>query len=208
MNWDGYRLAFEPQRVRLITRGGYDWTDRFPSIADDARRLSVETAILDGEAVVLDDRGRADFSMLQRALGRLPTPYDAGAIVLCLRLALPRRMRAAPVASARSAAAARTDRRRSGKVLFDYRRKCRRTATSFSASPVSTASRHRRKAQGAAVSLWPSARLAEDQVRSQRQLCDRDLRAVDDAWRDWRLLLAARKGEGLVYVGGCGTGWT
>ncbi|RVH91693.1 ATP-dependent DNA ligase, partial [Sinorhizobium medicae] len=40
VKWDGYRLAvhIEPGRVRVLTRGGYDWTDRFPSIADDARR--------------------------------------------------------------------------------------------------------------------------------------------------------------------------
>ncbi len=71
----------EPGRVRIITRGGYDWTSKFPAIADDARRLAVMTAILDGEAVVLDDKGRSDFGMLQRALCRLPSPYEAGAIV-------------------------------------------------------------------------------------------------------------------------------
>ncbi len=81
--WDGYRLAvhIEPGRVRVLTRGGYDWTDRFPTIVDDARRLAVKTAILDGEAVVLDDQGRSDFGMLQRALGRLPSAVEAGAIV-------------------------------------------------------------------------------------------------------------------------------
>ncbi|TWA20235.1 hypothetical protein FB004_111161 [Sinorhizobium medicae] len=67
--------------MRVLTRGGYDWTDRFPSIADDARRLAVMTAILDGEAVVLNDHGRSDFGMLQRALGRLPSAVEAGAIV-------------------------------------------------------------------------------------------------------------------------------
>ncbi|PLU83100.1 ATP-dependent DNA ligase, partial [Sinorhizobium medicae] len=63
VKWDGYRLAvhIEPGRVRVLTRGGYDWTERFPSIVDDARRLSVQTAILDGEAVVLDGHGRSDF---------------------------------------------------------------------------------------------------------------------------------------------------
>ncbi|WP_234710059.1 DNA ligase [Sinorhizobium medicae] len=85
VKWDvcGYRLAvhIEPGRVRVLTRGGYDWTDRFPSIADDARRLAVKTAILDGEAVVLNDQGRSDFGMLQRALGRLSSAVEAGAIV-------------------------------------------------------------------------------------------------------------------------------
>jgi bifunctional non-homologous end joining protein LigD len=71
VKWDGYRLAIhnEPKGVRIITRGGHDWTHRFPAIADAASRLSVGTAILDGEAVVLDKDRRSDFGALQRSLG-------------------------------------------------------------------------------------------------------------------------------------------
>jgi bifunctional non-homologous end joining protein LigD len=71
IKWDGYRLAIhiEPGRIRLITRGGHDWTQRFPAIAEAARALGPVTMILDGEAVVLDDAGRSDFGLLQRSLG-------------------------------------------------------------------------------------------------------------------------------------------
>lgn len=71
IKWDGYRVAvhIEPNAVRIITRGGHDWTDRFPAIAAAARKLGVGTAILDGEAVVLDAQGRSDFGALQRSLG-------------------------------------------------------------------------------------------------------------------------------------------
>lgn len=71
VKWDGYRLAIhvEPKGVRIITRGGHDWTHRFPAIADAAKKLGVGTAILDGEAVVLDEEGRSDFGALQRSLG-------------------------------------------------------------------------------------------------------------------------------------------
>jgi bifunctional non-homologous end joining protein LigD len=71
IKWDGYRLAvhIDRQDVRIITRGGHDWTHRFPSIADAARHLGAHTAILDGEAVVLDDSGRSDFGALQTSLG-------------------------------------------------------------------------------------------------------------------------------------------
>ncbi|CAD7035324.1 ATP-dependent DNA ligase [Pseudorhizobium endolithicum] len=71
LKWDGYRLAIhvEPKRARIITRGGHDWTHRFPAIAEAARNLGVGTAILDGEAVVLDNKGRSDFGALQRSLG-------------------------------------------------------------------------------------------------------------------------------------------
>jgi bifunctional non-homologous end joining protein LigD len=71
VKWDGYRLAIhiEPKGVRIITRGGHDWTHRFPPIAAAVQNLSVGTAILDGEAVVLDEQGRSDFGALQRSLG-------------------------------------------------------------------------------------------------------------------------------------------
>jgi bifunctional non-homologous end joining protein LigD len=71
VKWDGYRLAVhvEPQGIRILTRGGHDWTHRFPEIADAARALGPATMIIDGEAVVLDPEGRSDFGLLQKSLG-------------------------------------------------------------------------------------------------------------------------------------------
>ncbi|MGR9477033.1 non-homologous end-joining DNA ligase [Rhizobium leguminosarum] len=71
VKWDGYRLAvhIEPTGIRILTRGGHDWTARFAAIAAEAKRLPVSTAILDGEAVVFDERGRSDFGRLQQSLG-------------------------------------------------------------------------------------------------------------------------------------------
>src|SRR3712207_8508478 len=68
--WDGYRLMvrIECGEVTLLTRNGFDWTDRFPSIAAAARTLPVASAYLDGEAVV-EERGIPDFTALRRALG-------------------------------------------------------------------------------------------------------------------------------------------
>ena len=59
---DGYRcqLLIE-QGVRVFTRNGHDWTDRFPSLARAARGLSCKSAILDGEAVVQDENGVSNF---------------------------------------------------------------------------------------------------------------------------------------------------
>lgn len=67
------------QSPHILTGGGHDWTDRFPAIAEAARNLVVEMAILDGKAVVLDERGRSIPGALQQSLGgrggrRLPTP--------------------------------------------------------------------------------------------------------------------------------------
>jgi bifunctional non-homologous end joining protein LigD len=71
IKWDGYRLAIhvEPGAVRVLTRGGHDWTTRFAHIAQAARQFGPSTMILDGEAVVLDAQGRSDFGRLQKALG-------------------------------------------------------------------------------------------------------------------------------------------
>ena len=71
IKWDGYRLAIhvQPGGVRVLTRGGHDWTTRFAHLAEAARQLGPSTMILDGEAVVLDEQGRSDFGRLQKALG-------------------------------------------------------------------------------------------------------------------------------------------
>ncbi|WP_349437779.1 non-homologous end-joining DNA ligase [Pararhizobium sp. A13] len=84
IKWDGYRLAvhIEPASVKILTRGGHDWTDRFPAIVAEVPHLPLKTAILDGEAVVLDEKGRTDFGLLQRALGRRPASHEPGEIIL------------------------------------------------------------------------------------------------------------------------------
>ena len=53
--------------MRLLTRKGLDWTARMPDIAAAAAKLSVKDAILDGEAVALDEHGVSNFADLQAA---------------------------------------------------------------------------------------------------------------------------------------------
>jgi bifunctional non-homologous end joining protein LigD len=63
---DGYRLIVhrEGKRVRLLTRRGYDWSDRYPLIVQAARRLRRTSFVIDGEAVVLGPDGISDFEGL------------------------------------------------------------------------------------------------------------------------------------------------
>jgi bifunctional non-homologous end joining protein LigD len=51
---DGYRLIVRRggNAVRLFTRRGYDWTDRYPAIASAAGKLRAKSFTIDGEAVV------------------------------------------------------------------------------------------------------------------------------------------------------------
>lgn len=52
---DGFRLivARDNNRVRLFTRNGHDWTDRYPLIVETALRIRSRQFVLDGEAVLL-----------------------------------------------------------------------------------------------------------------------------------------------------------
>src|ERR1700722_18621731 len=61
---------------RAYTRSGLDWSDRFPSILSEATKLEVRSALIDGEAVVLDAEGRSSFQALQGALKGAPTTID------------------------------------------------------------------------------------------------------------------------------------
>jgi len=56
---DGFRILArrEASRVRLYTRNGYDFTARFPKIAATVETLPVRSCMLDGEAIVVDERG-------------------------------------------------------------------------------------------------------------------------------------------------------
>jgi bifunctional non-homologous end joining protein LigD len=75
VKWDGYRLMvrIEDGDVRILTRRGHDWTDRFPAIRDAAKALPVRSAMIDGEAVV-EVEGVSNFSALQAALGAREGP--------------------------------------------------------------------------------------------------------------------------------------
>jgi ATP-dependent DNA ligase len=63
---DGYRLIVRKKddRVRLFTRRGYDWTDRFPLIVGAVAALQSSALVLDGEAVCCDADGVASFEKL------------------------------------------------------------------------------------------------------------------------------------------------
>jgi ATP-dependent DNA ligase len=62
---DGYRLIVwrRMDRVRLFTRRGYDWSDRYPLVVATAEALT-QDATIDGELVVCDRSGIADFECL------------------------------------------------------------------------------------------------------------------------------------------------
>jgi bifunctional non-homologous end joining protein LigD len=78
MKYDGYRvvLAVGGGEARAYTRSGLDWTDRFGRLIEDAAKLKVRSALIDGEAVVLDGAGRSSFQALQGALKAAPSTIE------------------------------------------------------------------------------------------------------------------------------------
>jgi bifunctional non-homologous end joining protein LigD len=82
IKFDGYRLLARIDRGRatLFTRNGHDWSDRMKPLVEDLEATGVQSAWLDGEIVVLGDRGVPDFNALQKAFD----VKRSGDIVFCL----------------------------------------------------------------------------------------------------------------------------
>lgn len=213
VKWDGYRLAvhLEPgKRVRILTRGGHDWTTRFPTIAHDVRELGIDSAIIDGEAVVLDEAGASDFGALQQALGGRGGKRSAASAQLYafdLLYLNGRDLRTLPLDDRRSVLA----------DLLDGQHSSIRLSEEVNA-------------EGADF-LKAACGMGLEGIIAKR----RDAPYLSGRGGDWlkikciqsetfvivgyepssaalggigRLLLAARKGDALVYVGGVGTGFT
>ena len=76
---DGFRIMArrDAAGVRLLTRNGYDFAGRFPLAAAAVAALSARSCLIDGEAIVTDQKGLAVFDLIRA--GRQPS----AAAVLC-----------------------------------------------------------------------------------------------------------------------------
>ena len=70
IKYDGYRSVARLRngKVRLLSRSGKDWTDKFIAIAGQVAKLKAKSAWLDGEVCSVDAKGRSSFQGLQNAL--------------------------------------------------------------------------------------------------------------------------------------------
>ncbi|MBJ7375621.1 DNA ligase D [Sphingobium sp.] len=72
IKFDGYRAlaAVAGERVRIFTRSGLDWTDKFQPLVRAIAALDLPPALIDGEIVAFGADGNPSFSALQSVLKR------------------------------------------------------------------------------------------------------------------------------------------
>ncbi len=70
IKFDGYRalVAVAGGTVKIYTRSGLDWTERFAPIAEAVAALGLPSALIDGEIVALGKDGNPSFAALQKIL--------------------------------------------------------------------------------------------------------------------------------------------
>ncbi len=66
IKWDGFRaLAYlDGKNVELVSRNEKSFNEVYPSIIDELKRMNTQ-AVIDGEIVVQNNQGRADFQSIQ-----------------------------------------------------------------------------------------------------------------------------------------------
>ncbi|MER8645364.1 MULTISPECIES: ATP-dependent DNA ligase [unclassified Mesorhizobium] len=72
VKFDGYRsqMIIDEDGTRIYTRNGHDWTAKYRDLVREAKRLGAESAIVDGEIIVLNEAGLSDFGDLRKAITR------------------------------------------------------------------------------------------------------------------------------------------
>jgi len=76
IKFDGYRVQAHLRGglPTLYTRGGLNWTKRFPTVAQAMGHIRATDLILDGEVISANEKGAANFSALQDDLSK--SRYD------------------------------------------------------------------------------------------------------------------------------------
>jgi bifunctional non-homologous end joining protein LigD len=84
LNWiheikhDGFRIMArrDTAGVRLISRHGNDFTARFPLAADAVGSLPARSFLIDGEAIVTNDKGLAVFDLIRHSSDAVLIGFD------------------------------------------------------------------------------------------------------------------------------------
>ena len=207
--FDGYRLMarIDGGKATLVTRGGHDWTAKMTALAADIEALGLRSAWLDGEIVVMNDRGVPDFNLLQNAMDA-PTSDAIDYFVFDLPFHAGRDLRKVPLAARRALLASVVAAAPDGRV---------RLSQSFDATPAQMLDAACKMQLEGVIVKRPDAPYVSGRTETWLKLkCSLRQEFVVCGFTDranaasevGALLLGTHDDGGeLVYAGNVGTGW-
>jgi bifunctional non-homologous end joining protein LigD len=85
--WDSFRFQIikDGSQVRFYSRHGAEYTDRLPAMVEAFRKMPTQSAILDGELVLIDPRGAAHSYQLMAQM-RTSSPDESQLMFLAFDL--------------------------------------------------------------------------------------------------------------------------
>ena len=204
VKWDGYRAitSIRGGEATLTSRRGNDLTERFSSVAKEVVKATrTPHCVLDGEVCALDESGRTSFSAMQQ--GNAPLVYYVfdvleidGEPVLDVPFAT-RRKRLVELLDRRNAVVHLSEAFDDGEALYE-------AAKERGLEGVVAKRSDSRYLPGRRTRDWLKVKTRERQefiVAGYTKGKGRRERAFGS------LVLAVRRGEDLVWVGNCGTGF-
>jgi bifunctional non-homologous end joining protein LigD len=205
VKWDGYRaIAYlRGSEPRLVSRNGNDLTERFSSVAR-ALTNAVKTpdCVLDGEVCALDEDGRSSFSAMQQGTGAL-VYYVFDVLELEGKSLLDRTLE---------------ERRAELGRLLDRRNRTVVLSEAFDDGPSLLEAAAANRLEGViakkADSRYEPGRRSRNWLKVKTHGRQEFIIAGYTRGKGRRskslgsLVLAVNRGQGLEYVGNCGTGFT
>jgi bifunctional non-homologous end joining protein LigD len=205
VKWDGYRATatVAEAEATLTSRRGNDLTERFAGVAKEiGRAVKTPSCVLDGEICALDEEGRSSFSEMQKGSDTL-VYYVFDLIELegepLLDLPL-------------------TERRARLEKLVDRRNRTVRVSETFDDGEALLVAAEEQELEGiiakrADSKYQPGKRTREwlkikTHGRQEFIIAGYTKGQGRRAGRLGSLILAVKRGDELVYVGNCGTGFT
>src|SRR5918911_3816175 len=206
VKWDGYRAIGRVSggEATLTSRNGNDLTGRFANVAKELpKALKTPDAVLDGEVCALDEQGRSSFSKMQQGEPGTPIVY----YVFDLLEVEGRPLLDRPLA----------ERRARLEKLLDRRSRTIRLSEAFDDGEALLQAAREQKLEGViakrADSRYHESKRTRDWLkikthgRQEFVVAGYTKGQGRRAGRFGSLVLAVRRGEELVYVGNCGTGF-
>src|SRR5919202_1549508 len=207
VKWDGYRAIgrISGGEATLTSRNGNDLTGRFANVARELpKALKTPHAVLDGEVCALDEQGRSSFSAMQQGKPGTPIVY----YVFDLLEADGKPVLDRPLPERRSRLEKLLDRRNRTIRLsdtFDDGEALLQAAREQGLEGMIAKRADSRYAEGKRTRDWLKIKT---HGRQEFIVAGYTKGQGRRAGRFGSLVLAVRRGDELVYVGNCGTGFT